>query len=502
MSSLPSPSDRAEPASEGPAAGSMKELLEVAFPLIVSAGSLSLMSAVDRIILTGYSADALAAVTPASMLHWTVVCVPMGTILYANTFISQFDGAGLRDRMMASLWHAIWLALVCGLLLLLAIPFSRTIFSVVGQPAAVVEQEAQYFNTLCGGSASLLISVALSCYFSGQRHTSVVMYVNILGVAVNFVLDYLLVFGIGPLPEMGIRGAALATVLARCGDIVLYLVLILRAERRSGESIFRYCRPGRVMMVQYLHYGVPSGLHYFVDNSGFTTFLLIVGSLGRDALAATNLAFSVNGLIFVPLLGFGTAIQTVVGHHMGAGLVSAASRTTWNAVRLGIFWTGTAGLLLVLVPEIAIKPFFLFTGVRDDAAESLNALTPTIMMLLKFVAVYSVFDALSVVFSSALRGAGDTVFPMLLTMLSSWLVMVLPAYLIARSAEASLPRLWLTCSAHITLTGGFMLFRFLTGRWKRIHLVEESVESDELSHGLSGNADERGEPNSGVGPRG
>lgn len=481
MSSLPTPPDRGESTSADPAAGSMKELLEVALPLIISAGSLSLMSAMDRIILTGYSADALAAVTPASMAHWTVACVPMGTILYANTFISQFDGAGLRDRMMASLWHAVWLAIACGLLLLAVIPFSRTVFSLVGQPAAVIEQEAQYFNTLCGGSVSLLVSVALSCYFSGRRQTAVVMYVNVLGVLVNFLLDYLLVFGVGPFPEMGIRGAAVATVLARCGEIALYVFLILRAERSATESLFRYCRPGRVMTLQYLRYGVPSGLHYFVDNSGFTSFLLIVGSLGRDALAATNLAFSVNGLIFVPLLGFGTAIQTVVGHHMGAGLVTAASRTTWNAIRLGIFWTGTAGILLVLCPDIALMPFTLFTGARTEAAQSLDELTPTIVMLLKFVAVYSVFDALAVVFSSALRGAGDTVFPMLLTMFSSWIVMVLPAFVIARSSEASLSKLWLTCSAHITLTGGFMLFRFLSGRWKGIHLVEETVATDDAT---------------------
>lgn len=454
--------------------GSMKELLQVALPLVLSAGSLSLMSAVDRIILTGYSADALAAVTPASMLHWTVVCVPMGTILYANTFVSQFDGAGRRDRMAAALWQAIWLALVAGVLLLGFLPFSHSIFELAQQPVEVIVQEAIYFDTLCAGSIILLMSIALSCFFSGQRKTSTVMYVNIAGVFVNFVMDYLLVYGVGPFAEMGIRGAAVATLIARCGDIGIYTFLIVRSVRQSHFPMSQYWRPDARLLGQYVRYGLPSGLHYFVDNSGFTSFLLIVGSLGRDALAATNLAFSVNGLIFVPLLGFGTAIQTVVGHHLGARLPNAATRTTWNALKLGVFWTGAAAFLLVTVPDIALMPFSFFAEERPDAAASLDELTPTVVTLLRFVAFYSVFDALAVVFSSALRGAGDTVFPMFLTMGSSWLVMVIPAWLISRSEHSSLTNLWFTCSLHISVTGGFMLVRFLSGRWKSIRLTTVS----------------------------
>lgn len=454
-----------------PEPGSMRELLRVAFPLVLSSGSLSLMSAVDRIMLAGYSTDGLAAVTPASMLHWTVVCIPMGTILYANTFIAQFDGAGQRDRLLASFWQSIWLAIVAGILLLIFIPLSPSLFLLAAQPPEVIHQEVMYFNTLCGGSLLLLLSTALSCYFSGRRKTSVVMYVNMLGVVVNGVMDYLLVFGIGPFPELGIQGAALATLIARSGDIVIFLWLILRPDRLLEMPVWSHWRPNRELMGQYFRYGLPSGLHYFVDNSGFTTFLLLVGSLGRDALAATNLAFSVNGLIFVPLLGFGTAIQTLVGHHLGAGLTAAASRTAWNAIRLGLLWTGGAALMLILIPEVALKPFFWMSVEKPDAAASLQSLAPTVVTLLQFVAVYSVFDALAVVFSSALRGAGDTVVPMVFTMCSSWLVMVLPAILLVSYTKPGLTGLWMMCSLHIALTGGFMCLRFLSGRWKRIQLV-------------------------------
>ncbi|MFN9974937.1 MAG: polysaccharide biosynthesis C-terminal domain-containing protein, partial [Phycisphaerae bacterium] len=122
------------------------------------------------------------------------------------------------------------------------------------------------------------------------------MWVSMMGVLLNFVMDYVLVFGIGPFPMMGIRGAAVATVLARCCEILVYQFLIRQELRREEIFWSQLWLPDRSLLLQYLRFGLPSGLHYFVDNSGFTAFLLIVGSLGRDALAATNLAFSVNGL--------------------------------------------------------------------------------------------------------------------------------------------------------------------------------------------------------------
>ncbi|MCP4509483.1 MAG: MATE family efflux transporter, partial [Fuerstiella sp.] len=258
--------------------------------------------------------DVIAAVTPAAMLQWTVVCIPIGMVLYANTFISQFDGAGNTWQMAASLWQAVWLALIGGMVLVLLVPFSQALFLFAGHTRSVAGQEAAYFNTLCCGSALILVSSALSCFFSGRRRTSVVMCVNIVSLLINIVLDYAFVFGSWGMPELGITGAAIATLLARACDILMYSALIWWISR-SGRFPFRATwKPSRDLMIKYLRFGLPSGLHYFVDNSGFLVFLFIVGSLNRDAMAATNLAFSVNSMIFVPLLGFGTAVQTLVGH--------------------------------------------------------------------------------------------------------------------------------------------------------------------------------------------
>lgn len=463
-------------------AGSMPELFRIAAPLMLSAGSHSLMNVADRIILAGCSEAALAAVTPASMLHWTVVCIPLGTILYANTFISQYDGAERKDRMMASLWQAVWLSLVTGVLLWICLPLSRPLLAMTGHSPEIVELEAQYFNMLTAGAPVMLLATALSCFFNGRRRTSVVMCISFVSVFLNFGLDYLLVFGIGPFPELGIRGAAIATVLARCVEVGVYIVLMLRSARREGLPLLASYRLDVELLRKFLRYGVPSGLHYFVDYSGFTVFLLIIGNLSSQDLAATNLAFSINGLIFVPLLGFGTAIQTLVGHHMGALKIKAAQQTTNNAVRLGVLWTGSTALLLILFPKLCLQPFFMFSSEAAGQGADIETLARTASTLLQFVAVYSVFDALAVVFSSALRGAGDTVFPMVITLLSSWLVMVLPAFLIIRSEEPTVLKLWVSCTMHISLTGLCMWLRYRTGRWQQLRLTEDNPEESLSLH--------------------
>lgn len=462
--------------------GGLRELVRVSLPLVISAGSHSVMSVADRIMLAGYTPagpngaeqtlDILAAVTPAAMLHWTVACIPLGTIFYANTFISQFDGAKRPGRMIASLWHAIWIAIAAGLLLGLLAPFSEGLFRAVGHTPQVAQQEAAYFNILCVGSVLLLVPSALSCFFSGRRHTAVVMWVNVASVVLNVAIGYCLIFGRLGLPELGIRGAAYATLLARCFDTVIYVALMIQAARR-GRFPFRQTLAIRTRILRrYLKFGLPSGLHYFVDNSSFLLFLFIVGNLNRDAMAATNLAFSINSLIFVPLLGFGTAVQTLVGHHIGAGLRPAAGRTTRNAAWLGIFWTGLAAILLLVFPNQSLQLFLLLSESGSSEPSPLQAVLPVAAQLLSFVAIYSVFDSLAVVFASALRGAGDTLFPMIITMASSWGVMTIPAWLLVRFEHATINLLWMTCTAHITFMGSVMFLRFLTGRWKTIDLIE------------------------------
>ena len=208
-----------------PRAGSFRELMTVAIPLVLSSGSLSLMIAIDRLFLTWYSEDALAASLPAAALHWTVMSAFVGMINYGNAFVAQYEGAGRKDRVAASVWQGIfsWQAgnpgPACSSLRCFRWPpffFRRK----GGHAPEVQHYETQFFRTLSCGAIPMLVTMAFGCFYSGRGKTRIVMYVDFLLAATNIALDPCLIFGLGPFPRLGIVGAGLSTVIAcmRGGD--------------------------------------------------------------------------------------------------------------------------------------------------------------------------------------------------------------------------------------------------------------------------------------------
>lgn len=444
----------------------MRELLRVALPLIASSGSQSIMVMSDRMFLTWYSEESLAAVLPAGMLNWTLISIAFGTCQYANTFVAQYEGAKQPERVAASIWQAVWLALAMGILFSLMSLAARPLFDWIGHDAAVIPLEAEYFGILSLGAVPAILSAALSCFFSGRRRTNVVLWVNLTAAATNIIFDYLLIFGAGPIPELGIRGAAVATVLGNVAAVVLYAALMLKKPMRDQYGTWRNRRLDRELFGRFLRYGLPAGLHLFVDIAGFTVFMLLVGRIGRNELAATNLAFNLNALAFCPLLGLGVAVSTLVGNRIGEGCPELAARTTWNAFLLSGSWMLMFAGIYVLLPDLILKPYAIY------ADEKIASLRDQIVVLLRFVAIYSFFDAMSIVFGSAIRGAGDTRFALVYSLSTGWSLMVLPTFILQIWYGGGLLLSWSFCTLYTIVLGLGFMGRFMAGHWKSMSVLE------------------------------
>jgi len=453
-----------------PAPGSTRELLQVALPLVISSGSVTLMYVVDRIFLTWHSPEALAAAMPASMVHWTLLSVPFGVAMYTNTFVSQYDGAKRPDRIAASLWQAIYLSLAAGVLLALLTPLAGPIFAWGGHDPTVQVLEVRYLRVLCLGSLPFLLSGALSSFFTGRGRTTVVMWVNVIASLLNIGLDYVLIFGAGPIPGWGITGAAVATVSAQFTAVGLYAVVLLRPETVRKFGLLANRRFDRELFGRFIKYGVPNGVMSLVDVAGFTVFLLLLGQLGSDELAATNLAFNINSMAFVPMLGVGTAVMTLVGRRVGEGRPRLAIRTTWTAFVLTAIYMLSFSALYLTVPDILLLPYAAMADAEDFAR--VQDLT---VILLRYVAVYAFFDAIIIVFSSAIRGAGDTRFGLWLTLVAAWLVMVLPTWILIRNGLLTLHTGWIACTGFVVLLALGFLWRFLGGKWQTMTVLEPDL---------------------------
>lgn len=430
------------------------------------------MHVVDRIFLTWYSTDALAASLPAGMVYWTILSFGIGTAAYVNTFVAQYTGAGQSHRVADALWQGIYFSMICGLLLLAMYPLSGPIFQLFGHEPAVQVLEVEYFSlmTLCGLPS--LLAATLSCYYSGRSQTVVIMWVNFVGTIVNIVLDYLLIFGFAGLPPGGIRGAAIATVIANFVIFVLYVYLLWIDRDAASVKLLRWRPLDFELFWRLLRFGLPRGFQFFMDVVCFTFFVLLVGEIGTAELAATNLAFNLNTLAFIPMMGLGTAVSTLVGQRIGEQRSDLAVRTTWLAFGMASGYMLIFATIYLFFPDLILKPF-----AGGDNPESFVALEQQARILLRFVAIYSLFDAWAIIFSSAISGAGDTRFCLLFSSTCGWSIMVIPTYIGLTYFDGGLVMAWATVTVLVIVLGFGFLGRFLQGKWKSMKVIEGEDET-------------------------
>jgi MATE family multidrug resistance protein len=447
--------------------GGFRDVLRLALPLILSTGSWSIQQFMDRMFLTWYSADAIAAASPAGIFNFTVMSLFIGTASYVGTFVAQYYGANMPHRIGPAIWQGIYVAIIGGLFVMGLIPLAWPIFNAIGHDMAVREQEVIYFQYLCIGSMPLIAAAAMSSFFSGIGKTVIIMWVNLAMTAINIILDYGMIFGRLGMPQMGIKGAAIATSIAAFFNFFAYLVIIVRPWYNHTFHTIRGWRFEKELFWRLVRFGVPSGVQFFLDMSGFTAFLMIMGRLGTVNLAATNIAFNINTIAFMPMLGFGIAISVLVGQYLGKNRPDLAQKSTYSGFIMTFVYMATISFLYVAVPGLFIEPF----AARSDPWVFSGIWNLTVV-LLRFVAVYSLFDTLSIVFSSALKGAGDTRFIMYMIVGVSVFVLVIPSYIGIIVLGGGLYMGWTFASLYVIFLGLGFLLRFLKGKWKSMRVIE------------------------------
>jgi multidrug resistance protein, MATE family len=455
--------------------GSTRELIRIALPLVLSAGSLSLMNFCDRLFLLGYSEAALAASLPAHMLHWVLLSLPLGTAFYATTFVAQYDGAGRRDRVGRAMWQAILLSIGAGILMIGLVPLAGPIFSLTNHAADVREQEAAILATMCWGSLPILLAPTLACFYIGRGRSNVVLWANVSSVVLNLVLDPPLIYGWGPIPELGAVGAAIATVLGRVLACGVYVWLMATGDEARPYQLWRQRGFDGPLFRRMLRYGLPNGFYWFVDVTAFSVMIFLIGNLGPRELVATNLAFNLNMLAFIPMIGIGHSISALVGRRIGEGRPDLAVESSWAGFRLAGGYMLPWAIAFVLVPRAVIAPYVWINDI-----EGFDAVADLTIVLLRYVAVYSIFDAMAVVFSNSIRGAGDTKFALWFTLLTSWFLWAIPVIVLYYAFGAGLHAMWTACTLYIVVVGIGFLLRFLEGKWKSMTVIEEEAREAPL----------------------
>jgi MATE family multidrug resistance protein len=246
---------------------------------------------------------------------------------------------------------------------------------------------------------------------------------------------------------------------------------------RSRSNVAKYClgraRVDLKLAGRLLRYGSPNGIQFFLDVVGFSIFLLFIGRLGTSNLAATNIAFNINTLAFMPMIGFAMAVSILVGQYIGEGKPELAERSVYSCFGMTFLYMAAVASLYVFLPELFLRPYRLLPW--QGAAGDSQAIGQTVVVLLRFVAFYSLFDTLNLVFASAVKGAGDTHFVMYMGSAITFSVLVAPSYVFLVLLGGDIYAGWFIATAYVCIMGVAFLLRFLHGKWKTMKVIEEGA---------------------------
>jgi multidrug resistance protein, MATE family len=445
-------------------------VLRVGYPLILAQMSFTVQTFLDRLFLTWYSMEAVAGAVAGLFTIWTLMGLFIGTGEYLTTFVAQYQGSRRPERIGPAVWQGIYFSLAAGAAVAALIPLAGPVFDWAGHAPSLREHEVVYARILMLGTFPIVLMATLSSFFAGRGETLTVLGVNVIATVVNGVFDYLWIFGKAGFPRMGVAGAAWATVLSQAVGALTLLAVILRPEHRRAYRTLAGWRPERALFVRLLRFGLPTGLQYSLEVLAFSLFLILVGRIGTDQLAASGIAFNLNMIVFMPMLGLALGVTSLVGRHLGADEPEAAERTVRSALVLSFVYMSACGVLYVFGSEVLLAPYA--AGADPASFAAVARIAP---VLLCFVALYSIFDMMNVIYAAGLKGAGDTTYPLVLTVVLSWAAMLVPAYVVALVNGGGVYVAWCFATLYVVLLGLLMRWRFRRGGWKSLRVVEPAT---------------------------
>jgi len=437
----------------------LRELVRIALPMVVSQGAFAAMVFTDRYFMSRLDATHIAAALGGGVGAFFTTALFTGTVAYANALVAQYHGAGQLSNCSRVVSQGLLMSLLClPFIGLIAWGFGD-VFALMGHDARQVELERQYFYVLVAGSVFTLAKTCFACFFAGIGQTRVVMVCDVAGVLLNILLTWMLVFGKFGVPPLGITGAALGTVIATVFSIALFLLFYLEQSNRRRYHVSHAWRFDRAVFRRYLRLGAPSGLEMFMNIATFNLFLLMYQSYGVVEGAAMAIVFNWDMLNFVPLIGMQIGVMTLIGRFVGAGDLTRANQVISAGFLVALTYSGILGVCFILFREPLL---LVFSRPGEDFSQIL-ALGSTLMIGL---ATYVLADATVLVSGGVLRGAGDTRWMMVISVSLHWIMVVAQYFIIMEWKLGPVVSFWCFVIMLIVLAGLY-LWRLLGGTWRR-----------------------------------
>jgi len=444
-----------------------REVLLMSGPIVLGSISYTVMEFADKLMIAQLGTEPLAAAGSASLWSYTLGVLFLGVLSCVSTFVAQSIGRGRPELCASYAWQGLYLSLLAALLALVLLPLSGPLFHAMNHSPEVTRLELVYFRLRLLGYPALAALTALAAFFQAVDRPMIPAYTAIIANTCNLLLNYLLIFGKFGFPELGVAGAAIATVIAQFLQAGLLFALFLGPAFHARYAT-RLGYPLSLKRIrELLRVGLPSGVSLFLDIANWAVFTsFLVGSFGAAALAAHNVALSFMHVSFMPALALNQGIAPIVGRWIGRNDFERAQARTHTAIRLAAVYMFVMGIVFAVFGGVLIGTLF-----SDD---------PEVIRLghrmLILAAIFQAFDAIAIVTIGALRGAGDTRWIMWVMFFFAYFVFLPAAYVLAIPMGGGAFGAWIGATFYIILLGGIIFMRFRSGRWREMNIFSEEVE--------------------------
>jgi len=441
----------------------LRRIVRIALPMIASHTSETVMLFADRLFLSRVSKLHLASTMTGGLTAFTISSLFSGITGYVNAIVAQYFGSSQKEKCATATAQSVYLSIMAVPLLVLVAVFVPNFFKLMGHDPAQIPLESVYARWLISGSVLILLRAGLTGFFLGTGKTRIVMVANFIGMLVNVPLNYVLIFGKLGFPELGIVGAAIGTLGGSFSSFLILLVVYLSRrinEEYGTRSAWKF---DKEMFARLLRFGTPAGVEIFLNVFAFNIFVQLMHSYGADVAAATTIAFNWDIVVFVPMLGLGAATTAIVGQYIGASEAEVARKATLLALRVALGYALSMAVLFLFAARPLVGVFAM--GFGDPPAVSDLA-----QRMLRLVGFYTVADAAQLVFTGALRGAGDTRWVMRTSVALHWVFALVAVTMIRVIAVPPLV-MWVVFIAFVISLGMAMYSRFRAGTWMSMRVI-------------------------------
>lgn len=427
----------------------------LAIPMMLEMGMEAIFAVVDILFVSRLGTNAIAAVGLTEALVTVIYAVAIGLGMGVTAMVSRRIGSKDQEGAAQVTGQAIWVGALLAIMIgVSGVIYAADLLRMMGASESVIREGKGFTAMLLGGSASILYLFLLNAAFRGAGDAPVALRSLTLANVINIVLDPCLIFGLGPFPELGVTGAAVATTIGR-GIGVVYLMYYLFSGQGRLRFLARHLRIIPHLARRMVRISAGGIGQFLIATSSWIAIMRVVALYGSAPIAAYTIALRLLEFAFLPAWGLGNAAATLVGQNLGADKPDRAEKSVWQAARYNTMFMTFLGIVTVLFAPQIVSLF-------STDAEILRYGTHCMRILGIGYPMYAV----GMIVIQALNGAGDTVTPSILNFICFWIIQIPAAYWLATSVGLGPDGVFIAIVIAESILTVLGVLAFRTSRWR------------------------------------